>query len=108
VDKNQLRIKARFYGLSFTVSNSGKRQTMTPPSNEELLKSKGVPSSLSLMSMNDLKAKKGIPYSKPHLYRLMEAGLFVKPIRLGAHRIAFVEQEVDEWIRGQMAKREVA
>jgi predicted DNA-binding transcriptional regulator AlpA len=38
----------------------------------------------------------------------MKANGFVKPIRLGANRIAFVESEVDSWIQDQIAKREIA
>jgi prophage regulatory protein len=63
---------------------------------------------MTLLSLEELRTKKGISYSRPHLYRLMKANAFVKPIRLGANRIAFVEAEVDSWIQDQISKREVA
>ena len=38
---------------------------------------------MRLLSVDELKTAKGIHYSKPHLYRLMKAGKFPQPIRLG-------------------------
>ena len=46
---------------------------------------------MKLLSIDELKPVKGIPYSKPHLWRLIRAGKFVQPIRLGENRIAFSE-----------------
>jgi len=58
--------------------------------------------------MNQLLADKGIPYSRAWIYRLIEAGKFPKPIHCGGNRIAFVESEVDDWIKARMAEREAA
>lgn len=64
---------------------------------------------MKLISFPSLKAEKGIGYSRVHLARLIEAGKFPAPLRLGAGgRIAWLESEVDDWIRDRMAEREVA
>ena len=41
-----------------------------------------------------------------HLMRKVRAGEFPQPVDLGPNSIAFVESEVDDWIRQRMAKRE--
>jgi prophage regulatory protein len=50
--------------------------------------------------------EKGIRYSKVQLWRLVKAGSFPRPIRLGAARNAWVETEVDAWIAGRIAERD--
>ena len=59
-----------------------------------------------LLSIDDLKPLKGIPYSKPHLWRLIRAGKFPRPIRLGENRIAFPEHEIDLWVQEKIAERD--
>jgi prophage regulatory protein len=59
-----------------------------------------------LLSIDDLKPLKGIPYSKAHLFRLIRAGKFPKPIRLGENRIAFPESEIDDWVASKIAERD--
>lgn len=61
---------------------------------------------MRLIPMSDLRSEKGIPYSRAHIYRLIEAGSFVKPIRCGGNRIAFLESEIDGWIAGKVAERD--
>lgn len=60
----------------------------------------GVIMSLKLISFEDLNALKGIRYSRDHVRRMAKAGAFPKPISVGAARIAWVESEVDEWLKG--------
>ncbi len=48
-----------------------------------------------------------IPYSKVHIYRLMEQGKFPRSVQVGAQRIAFVEKEIDEWIASRMQNRDM-
>jgi predicted DNA-binding transcriptional regulator AlpA len=38
---------------------------------------------MKLLSIDELKSVKGVVYSKPHLWRLIRAGKFPRPIRLG-------------------------
>jgi prophage regulatory protein len=59
-----------------------------------------------LLSIDDLKPLKGISYSKAHLFRLIRAGKFPKPIRLGENRIAFPEHEIDAWVESKVAERD--
>lgn len=63
---------------------------------------------MKLIPMNELKPTKGISYSRPHIYRLINADKFPKPVRLGENRIAFVEAEIDAWVRSKVAKRDAS
>lgn len=44
-----------------------------------------------------------VPYSKTTIYRLINAGEFPKPIRLGANRVAWSEKSIDSWLAGKVA-----
>ena len=61
---------------------------------------------MKLLGITELASVKGISYSRPHLYRLIAAGDFPKPIKLGVHRIAFVESEIDDWIKTRVSERD--
>ena len=50
-----------------------------------------------LVSKKELKTVHGIPYSSPHIARLEKAGLFPKRLMLGACRVAWWEDEIEEW-----------
>ena len=39
-----------------------------------------------------------IPYSQPHIYRLIREGEFPRQIRLGPNRVAWFESDILEWI----------
>jgi prophage regulatory protein len=52
----------------------------------------------------DLKAKKGIPWSKMHLDRKEKAGEFPKRVKLSANSVAWIEAEVDEWAQQRIAE----
>ena len=55
----------------------------------------------------DLKAK-GVPYSKPHLWRLEKAGKFPKRVPIGPSRYAYVESEIDGYIGKLIDARDAA
>jgi prophage regulatory protein len=59
----------------------------------------------NLISYRDLKPK-GIPYSKPHLWRLEKAGKFPERVPLGPGRYGYVESEIDSYIAGLIAARD--
>lgn len=61
-----------------------------------------------LLTMAQLRPDKGIPYSRPHLYRLINDGKFPAPIRLSDNRIAFLETEIDAWLEARIAERDKA
>jgi prophage regulatory protein len=43
--------------------------------------------------------------SKQHLRQQIAAGLFPRPIRIGPKAVAWVEGEVDAWLRARIADR---
>jgi prophage regulatory protein len=61
---------------------------------------------MRLLSPDDLKAKKGIDYSRQHLHKLIRMGRFPRPVKIGENKNAFVEKEVDEWIQIRIAARD--
>ncbi len=61
---------------------------------------------MRVLSKAELREKKGIPYSRVHLDRLVKAGRFPAPIKLGANRIGFIEDEIDEFLARRVAERD--
>jgi prophage regulatory protein len=60
-----------------------------------------------LIPYRDLKAK-GVPYSKPHLWRLERAGKFPKRVPIGKARYGYVESEIDGYIGRLIDARDAA
>ena len=58
-----------------------------------------------LVSKKELKSVYGVPYSFAHIARLEAAGQFPKRMKLGACRVAWVAEEVDNWIEERIANR---
>ena len=58
-----------------------------------------------LLRFPDLKAWKGITYSRVHLARLEQADQFPKRVRLSANTVAWVESEIDDHVAAKMAAR---
>jgi prophage regulatory protein len=52
-----------------------------------------------------LKEKKGIHFSRMHIYRLEKQNAFPKRVPVGKNSIAWVESEVDQHMIKQMAAR---
>ena len=50
--------------------------------------------------------ERGIPYDRSHLWRLCKKGEFPKPVPLGANRIAWLESEIEAWIKKRVAARD--
>jgi prophage regulatory protein len=55
-----------------------------------------------LLSREDLKAR-GISYSPAQIYRKIKDGSFPSPVRLGKNRIAWLENEISDWIKALSA-----
>ena len=53
--------------------------------------------SARFLSYQQLKAVKGIPFSRIHVDRLEKAGRFPRRVRLAESTVAWVESEVDAW-----------
>ena len=51
-----------------------------------------------LVSKKELKSIYGVPYSPTHIARLEAAGQFPSRMRLGACRVAWYADEIEEWI----------
>ena len=54
----------------------------------------------------ELRAKVG--YSPAHIDRLEKAGEFPKRINLGPNSVAWLEHEVEDWIKARVAERDAA
>ncbi len=63
---------------------------------------------MRLLSTDDLKSEKGISFHRCHLFKLVRAGQFPKPVKIGENRNAWIEAEVDAWIKGRIAARDEA
>ena len=61
------------------------------------------------MKLLDLKGviERGVPYTYMHLQRLEKDGKFPKRVKIG-HRIAWVETEIDAWIKTKIEARDAA
>ncbi len=51
-----------------------------------------------LVSKKELKTIYGIPYCFAHIARLEKAGQFPKLVNLGACRVAWFADEIEDWI----------
>jgi len=60
---------------------------------------------MRLLDFKDLRSQKGIPYTRRHLQRKVAAKEFPQPISLSTHRIAWVEEEIDQWVADRVAER---
>lgn len=58
-----------------------------------------------LVTKKELKSIYGVPYSFAHIARLEASGQFPTRVRLGACRVAWVEEEVLAWIEERIANR---
>jgi prophage regulatory protein len=45
-------------------------------------------------------------YSPAHIARLEAAGRFPKRVRLGAGRVGWVDEEVQNWLKARIAERD--
>jgi prophage regulatory protein len=61
-----------------------------------------------LLSPDDLRTVKGIRFSRMHLHRLVKAGKFPAPVKIGANTNSFLEDEVDRWIIARAKERGAA
>ncbi len=59
---------------------------------------------MRLLSKTEVRSK--VLYCPAHIARLEAAGLFPKRVRLGAARVGWVEQEVEDWIKQRIAERD--
>ena len=60
---------------------------------------------MRVLDYDGLKAK-GVPYSRPHLWRLVKCNQFPAPIKWGAARNGWIEEEIDLYIERKIAERD--
>ncbi len=60
---------------------------------------------MRLLRFRELKALKGVPWSRVHIDRLERLGKFPLRIRLGANTVAWREDEIDKMIAEKSAAR---
>src|SRR5262245_41763176 len=65
------------------------------------LSQEGLAMTRKLVSKKELKTVYGIPYCFAHIARLEAAGKFPKRVQLGACRVAWYAEEIEEWIDGR-------
>jgi len=53
-----------------------------------------------LMLASEVDAR--VPYSRAHLYRLEDQGEFPKRKRIGANRVAWLRDEVEQWLAARL------
>lgn len=59
---------------------------------------------MKLLSKREVREK--VLYSPAHIARLEASGLFPKRVQLGACRVGWVDEEIDDWIRQRIARRD--
>jgi prophage regulatory protein len=60
---------------------------------------------MKLITFNQMKSDKGVPYCRVHLMRKVDAGEFPRPVTLSGKRIAWIEKEIDAWIADKAERR---
>lgn len=60
---------------------------------------------MPLIPLQDLPSK-GICYSRNYIDRLIKEGKFPKPVFLSPRRRAFVESEIDAWLKDRVDQRD--
>ena len=53
------------------------------------------------MSMKEVRTK--VPFSKTHIYKMIDAGTFPRPKKIGVKRIAFLESDIVAWMGSRKA-----
>ncbi len=48
-----------------------------------------------------------VGFSQSHVMRLVRKGDFPQPVPLGPNSVAFVEDEVEDWMRARVEEREL-
>ena len=61
---------------------------------------------MKLIDFKSLGPLKGINYSRDHLRRKCKAGEFPNPMLISAHRISWLEAEIDDWLAKKQQARD--
>jgi hypothetical protein len=58
---------------------------------------------MKVLTFDRLSAEKGIPWNRDHLRRKIQNREFPAPIQMSIRRIAWVEQDIDDWLAEKAA-----
>jgi prophage regulatory protein len=61
---------------------------------------------MKLLSLPELKSVKGIRFDRTWIYRLVAAGRFPAPVKIGEATNAWIESEIDAWLAARVAERD--
>lgn len=61
---------------------------------------------MRVLSFTELRERKGIVWSRPHVGRMVRAGKFPRPLKIGEATTAWVEQEIDDWLTERVVERD--
>ena len=61
---------------------------------------------MKLLSKREVREK--VLYCPAHIARLEAQGLFPKRVQLGVGRVGWVDEEIENWIKDRIAKRDAA
>jgi prophage regulatory protein len=53
---------------------------------------------MKVLTFGDLKAEKGISYSRQWIRKMVLAGRFPEPFEIGPHRLVWTEAAIDSWL----------
>lgn len=59
---------------------------------------------MKLLSKREVREK--VLYSPAHIARLEAEGLFPRRVQLGVGRVGWVDEEVENWIKDRIARRD--
>jgi prophage regulatory protein len=60
---------------------------------------------IKLLLFRDLEATRGIDFSRRYLHTLEAQNKFPRRVKMGEHRVAWVESEIDAYLAEMMAAR---
>ena len=60
---------------------------------------------MKMLSRRDLRDK-GIPFTRQHIHRLIKQRKFPPPVKLGENTNAWPEDEIDEYLKACIARRD--
>jgi prophage regulatory protein len=61
---------------------------------------------MRVLDFHALKQQRGIDYSRVQLWRLVTSGRFPRPIVIGGGRLAWLESEIDDYLKARIAERD--
>jgi prophage regulatory protein len=63
---------------------------------------------MKVLSFPELKTEKGIRFSRQWIAKLIKAGQFPAPVKIGQATTGFIESEIDAWIAARIHARDAA